>query len=113
MKVALESHGGLKGCRAAVAEIVTANEVGKNNKIPNISLLNNFCFEKEGIHAWKAYRVRPGHLIRYDDLNIEQQGPTDLNVVQPFGSRHNWGERKTKSGSPFMQRKRLCSHVQE
>ena len=85
MKQALESRGGLRGCRAAVVEIETANEVGKENKIPGISFLNNFSFEKNGILTWRAYNIGPGRYLRYDDLTIQQQGPTGVKVCQAFG----------------------------
>ena len=85
MKQALASHGGLKGCRAAVVEIETANEVGKENKIPGISFLKNFSFEKNGIRTWRAYNIGPGRYLRYDDLTIQQQGPTGVKVCQSFG----------------------------
>ena len=42
MKKALESHGGLRGCRVEA------------NKIPDISLLYNFKFEDSEIRVWKA-----------------------------------------------------------
>ena len=46
MKEALESHSCLKGCRAAVVQVDTTKSVGVENKIPGISLLNNFVYEK-------------------------------------------------------------------
>lgn len=53
MKVALESHGGIKGCRVAVAEVDTTGEKNKNknkdNKIAGISILNNYHYEESGI----------------------------------------------------------------
>ena len=48
MKQALESHGGLKGCRAAVVEVDTTKAAGMDNKIPGISLINNFLFVRVG-----------------------------------------------------------------
>ena len=52
MKTALESHGGLKGCRIAVVKIdPVAENASPPNKIPGISLLNNFAFTKNGIRA--------------------------------------------------------------
>lgn len=44
MKQAIESHGGLKECRVAVVEVDISKDVAKDNKIPGISLLNNFQF---------------------------------------------------------------------
>ena len=55
MKTALESHGGIKGCRrAAVVEVDGTKETNSDNKIPGISVLNNFQYEKTGIRVWKA-----------------------------------------------------------
>ena len=39
MKKALESHGGLRGCRVAVVEIDPFKDSHEANKIPDISLL--------------------------------------------------------------------------
>lgn len=87
MKQTLESHSGLKGCRAAVVEVDASKETGIDNKISGISFLNNFQFEKNGIRAWKAYNVGPGRLLSYSDLIVEKQGDTGLKVIQPFGPR--------------------------
>ena len=53
MKEALESHGGLKGCRVAVVQVDTTKSVGVENKIPGIRLLNNFLFEEKGVRLGK------------------------------------------------------------
>ena len=47
MKEALESHGGITGCRTAVAAINTVNETGGTNKLKGISKFNNLRFEFE------------------------------------------------------------------
>lgn len=87
MKQALESHSGLKGCRAAVVEVDASKETGIDNKISGISFLNNCQFEENGIRPWKAYNVGPGRLLSYSDLIVEKQGDTGLKVIQPFGPR--------------------------
>ena len=87
MKEALESHSCLKGCRAAVVQVDTIKSVGVENKIPGISLLNNFLYEERGVRACKAYKVGPGCFIPYDKVIIERQGDTGLKVIQPFGAR--------------------------
>ena len=51
MKEALESHGGITGCRAAVAEVNTANETGGTNKLKGLHKLNNFEFTGAGIRV--------------------------------------------------------------
>ena len=87
MKEALESHGGLKGCRVAVVQVDTTKSVGVENKIPEIRLLNNFLFEERGVRAWKAYNVGPGCFIPYDKVIIGGQGDTGLKIIQPFGAK--------------------------
>lgn len=87
MKQALESHGGLKGCRAAVVEVDATKAAGMDNKIPGISLINNFVFEKSGIRTWKAYSVGPGRFLSYSELIFQQQGDTGLKVIQQFGPK--------------------------
>lgn len=47
MKNALESHGGVKGFRAAIVQVdVSAKNNSSTNKIPGMSSLNNFAFVK-------------------------------------------------------------------
>ena len=92
MKQALESHGGLKGCRAAVVEVDITKDISRDNKIPGISLLNNFLFEESGIRTWKAYNVGPGRLLAYGELSIKNHEATGLKVIQPFSPRSKeWG----------------------
>ena len=91
MKVALESHGGIKGCRAAVVEVDTTRERNKDNKIPGISLLNNFKYEERGSRVWKAYDIGPGRFIPYSGLGVTPQGDTGLRVIKPFGQATHRG----------------------
>jgi hypothetical protein len=87
MKTALESHGGVKGSRAAVVKLNTSRDNASDNKIPGISLLNNFLLEKDGIRVWRSYDIGPGNLILYKDLQIVPQDDTALEVLQNFGPR--------------------------
>ena len=57
------------------------------NKMPRISLLNNFIFEERGVRAWKAYNVGPGCFIPHDKVIIERQGDTGMREYQPFRAR--------------------------
>ena len=91
MKVALESRGGIKGCRAAVVEVDTTRERNKDSKIPGISVLNNFQYEEFGIRVWKAYDIGPGRLILYSGLGVTSQGDTGLRVIRPFGQASHRG----------------------
>ena len=91
MKAALESHGGIKGCRAAVVEVDTTRERNKDSKIPGISVLNNFQYEELGIRVWKAYDVGPGRLIPYSSLGVTPQGDTRLGAIKPFSQAPHRG----------------------
>ena len=91
MKAALESRGGIKGCRAAVVEVDTTRERNKDNKIPGISVLNNFQYEEFGIRVWKAHDIGPGRLIPYSGLGVTPQGDTGLRVIKPFGQASHRG----------------------
>ncbi|KAK3747904.1 hypothetical protein QZH41_010207, partial [Actinostola sp. cb2023] len=86
MKQAIESHGGLRGCRAAVVEVDMSQDNVKGNKIPGISLLSDFSFSEEsGIRIWRAFGIGPGRLLKYCDLQISPQPSTNLKVIEPFG----------------------------
>ena len=92
MKTALESHSGLKGCRIAVVKIdPVAENASPPNKIPGISLLNNFAFTKNGIRVWRAYNVGLGKVLLYKDLNVQTQHDTNLAVIHDFGPKHQTG----------------------
>ena len=84
MKEALESHGGIRGCRAAVAAISLANETGGTNKIKGISKFNNFEFTEDGIRVWCAYQIGPGNLVPYEGM--KPQGKSGMKLLQPFGA---------------------------
>ena len=64
MKEALESHGGVRGSRVAVAAVNLANETGGTNKIKGISKLNNFEFTKEGIRIGVHTKLVPENWCR-------------------------------------------------
>ena len=69
MKEALESHGGVRGSRVAIAAVNLANETGGTNKIKGISKLNNFEFTEEGIRSWSsAYQIGPGKLVSCEGM---------------------------------------------
>ena len=87
VKRALESHGGLRGCRAAVVETDASKDLNEANKIPEISLFYNFKYEKKGIRVWKAYEIGKGRLLTYKDLKAEPQTIPSLIVTEPFGPR--------------------------
>ena len=84
MKEALESYGGVRGCRI-VAE-VDVSKAGKPEEWKGISALFNFEFLASGIRAWKAYGVGEGQMFPYDEPGRSLQGPTGLHIIMPFTS---------------------------
>ncbi|KAL9973895.1 hypothetical protein ACROYT_G020402 [Oculina patagonica] len=60
MKEALESYGGVRGCRNAVAEMDLA-KAAETMEWKGISALFSFEFLVSGIRAWKAYAVGEGN----------------------------------------------------
>ena len=97
MKEALESHGGIAGCRAAVAEIVVEKETGGGNKLKGISKFNNFEFTEAGIRVWRAYQIGPGSLVSYE--RNTQQEETGMKVLQTFGPSSRCGNVATGPNS--------------
>jgi len=92
MKNALESQGGVKGCRAAIVQVdVSAENNSSTNKIPGISLLNNFAFDKNGLRVWRAYNTGLGKVLTYHDLDVSPQQDTNLQIVDDFGPSINQG----------------------
>ena len=89
MKIALESHEGVRGCRFAVVEIDKSTQNSQVKKIPGISFLNNFMFFDDGIRAWKAYQIGEGHFYPYSSLTTNAQGATAIKVLNPFSSPSN------------------------
>ena len=82
MENALELHGGVKGYRAAIVQVDSIREsVGNDNKILGTSLLNNFVFEKDGVHVWRACNHAPGKLLPYSELGLATQDDTNLQVL--------------------------------
>ena len=61
LKRALESNGGVKGCRVSVVEMPKASsQVDTNIRIPGISQIHNIRYKNDGIRYWKAYGVGKG-----------------------------------------------------
>ena len=85
MKEALESYGGVRGCRIAVAEVDVA-KAAKPVEWKGISALVNFEFLVSGIRAWKAYGVGEGQMFPYDEVGQILQGPTGLHIIMPLTS---------------------------
>lgn len=57
LKEAIDSYGGVRGCRAAVVEVNSKKQTTGTHKISGISQLNNFQYTQDGgIIVWKRVR---------------------------------------------------------
>ncbi|XP_078382539.1 uncharacterized protein LOC144665220 [Oculina patagonica] len=88
MKRALDSYGGVKGCRAAVVGVDTSRKDISQHKWTGIQSLNNFEFHRLGVRVWKAYGIGKGKLIRNQEMKemAKPQGKTGLIVHEEFSS---------------------------
>jgi len=72
MVTAIESGFQLPGVRVTSCGEQT-KEMSFDPKWKGISFLNNFVFNKKGIHVWRAYEIGPGKLFPWNTLST----PTD------------------------------------
>eukprot|EP00058_Branchiostoma_floridae_P012379 XP_002597867.1 hypothetical protein BRAFLDRAFT_105474 [Branchiostoma floridae] len=85
MKEALESHGGIKGCRIAVAQTDEANKEHARQKWEGVKSWNNFMFETdEDIRVWRAFGVGVGEVVNFATVPQTHDLPT-LTISAPFG----------------------------
>ena len=111
MKTAIDSYGGVKGCHAAVVKIQESNQTMKKQTMTGIQALNNFSFESAGLRVWRAYNMGPGKLFTPTQVKRSglPQGPTDLQVVQPFSiPREDVGVFRSVSTSVECVRPQPC-----
>ena len=95
LKAALESSGGIKGCRVSVVEVNGLKETGVV-KWEGISFYSSFRYEEKGIRAWRAFGVGEGRFFAYQDLVKEEQRETCLRVIQPFSCKTTLGSASYK-----------------
>ena len=95
LKAALESSGGIKGCRVSVVEVNGLKETGVV-KWEGVSFYSSFRYEEKGIRAWRAFGVGEGRLFAYEDLVKEEQRETCLRVIQPFSCKTTLGSASFK-----------------
>ena len=88
MKRALDSYGGVKGCRVAVVSVDTSRQDITQHKWTGIQSLNNFEFQRLGVRVWRAFDIGKGKLIRTQELRkmANPQGKTGLIVYEDFSN---------------------------
>lgn len=86
MKRALDSYGGVKGCKVAVVEVDVAKQEMSDHNWKGIQSLNNFQFVRTGIRVWKAFEIGKGKLLKNKLLKemATPQGNTGIKVVEEF-----------------------------
>lgn len=73
MKCAMESSGGIPGVRVVVCSPLVTDDVSPC-KLDGVSFINNIDYSKEGITAWKAFKIGEGKVMSWSDLSL----PTTL-----------------------------------
>ncbi|KAL9956431.1 hypothetical protein ACROYT_G037906 [Oculina patagonica] len=111
LKKALESNGGVKGCRVSVAEMPQrSSQIDvKNVKIKGISQIHNIRYEEGGMRFWKAFDIGKGERMLQDDMpSIEIP---KVKVLQAFpetcrssgamagSAKHTEGETASPTGT--------------
>ena len=105
MKNALESHGGVRGCRFLVAE-VDMSKAAEMEKWKGISSLFSFEFGTSSIKAWKAYGIGKGkEFTDKGKLSVSKQGSTNLRVILPISPM-------TQLTRPASSRKKVAKNDQ-
>ena len=86
MKSAIDSYGGVKGCKSAEARIQESCQTMTKHSMTGILSLNNFSFKFTGLQVWKAYGIGPGKLITHAQLKRlgTPQEPTGMIILKPF-----------------------------
>lgn len=86
MKRALDSYGGVKGCRVAVADVDVAKQEMSDHTWKGIQSLNNFEFLSTGVRVWKAFGIGKGKLLKNKVLRemANPQGNTGIAIAEEF-----------------------------
>lgn len=71
IKKALEMHGGVQGVIPYVVEMPGTVKESSIPRIPDVSLLHNYEYLKEGLKVWKAYNIGEGKLLSWQTLEKE------------------------------------------
>ena len=82
MKEAIESNGGIPGVIVKYVKLPEASPDKIMVKWDGISALNNFQFEERGIRVWKAYKIGPGKLVPWKDIQSDGGSPIVLEVLE-------------------------------
>ena len=65
----LESHGTVRSVVPYVMEYPESAGKCPTPRVPDVSLLHNYQYGKEGLKVWKAYNIGRGKLIAWENLD--------------------------------------------
>ena len=83
LKKALESNGGVKGCRVSIVEMPQrSSQIDTNVKIKGISQIHNIRYEEGGIRFRKEFDIGKGKRVVQD--NMPSAEIPKVKVVQAF-----------------------------
>ena len=104
LKEAIDSYGGVRGCRTAVVEVNTKTQTTGTRKISGISQLNNFQYTEDGgITVWKTFQVGEGKRISKQELSKMGRPLSDTGVkivLQSCEPHESTGMLKKQSKQP-------------
>jgi hypothetical protein len=83
MKEAIESNGGIPGVTLKYVKIPEISSNKPMIKWDGMSTLNNFQFHPSGVKAWKAYKIGPGKVFPWNDIQSGSSSPCALEVLEP------------------------------
>ena len=81
MKEAIESNGGIPGVSVKYVKIPELSSNNPRIKWDGISTLNNFQFHPSGEQVWKAYKIGPGDLFPWSDIQCDSSSSCPLEVL--------------------------------
>ena len=82
MKEAIESNGGIPGVSVKYVKIPESSSNNPMIKWDGISTLNNFQFHPSGVQVWKAYKIGPGKLFPWRDIQCDSSSSCPLEVLE-------------------------------
>ena len=82
MNEAMESNGGIPGVIVKYVKLPEASSDKIMVKWDRISALKNFQFEERGKRVWKAYKIGPGKLVPWKDIQSDGSSPIVLEVLE-------------------------------
>ena len=83
VKKALESHGGVRSVVPYVVEYPESAGKCPTQRIPDVSLLQNYQYCNDGLKVWKAYNIGTGKLVAWENLDKHSKIlPSEIRIIE-------------------------------